>query len=149
MSAAVLVPDASVLLKWILRSDDEADRDRALELKTAWVADACELVVPSLWVFEVGNVLGTKHPATAASLLQAMIDLGIREEAPHGYGGAIVGLMRDYKVTFYDAAYHALAIRRRGTMLTADRAYVKRAARAGHVKLLNDWRAPVSPPDRP
>ena len=141
MPAAVLVPDASVLLKWILRSKDEADRDRALELKAAWVADACELVVPTLWVFEVGNVLALKHPAAAASLLQAMVDLGIREEAPHGYIGAIVSLMRDHKVTFYDAAYHALAIRHRGTMLTADRAYVKKAAGAGHVTLLNDWRA--------
>ena len=141
MPAAVLVPDASVLLKWILRSKDEADRDRALELKAAWVADACALVVPTLWVFEVGNVLALKHPATAASLLQAMVDLGIREEAPHGYIGAIVSLMRVHKVTFYDAAYHALAIRHRGTMLTADRAYVKKAAGAGHVTLLNDWRA--------
>ena len=137
MSAAVLVPDASVLLKWILRSDDEPDRDLALELKAAWLDDACDLVVPSLWVFEVGNVLGLKHPALAASLLQALIDLGIREEAPHGYSAAIVRLMRDHKVTFYDAAYHALAIRHHGTMLTADRAYVKKAARAGHVKLLN------------
>ena len=142
MSAAVLVPDASVLLKWILRSDDEPDGDRALQLKTAWLEDTCELVVPSLWVFEVGNVLGLKHPATAASLLQAMLDLGIREEAPQGYTAAILSLMRDHKVTFYDAAYHALAIRHRGTMLTADRAYVKKAARAGHVKLLDDWRAP-------
>lgn len=144
MSATVLVPDASVLLKWILRSDEEPDRDRALELKTAWLDDTCELVVPSLWVFEVGNVLGLTHPATAASLLQAMIDLGIREEAPHGYIAAIVSLMRDHKVTFYDAAYHALAVRHRGTMLTADRAYVKKTARAGHVKLLNDWRAPAA-----
>ena len=144
MSATVLVPDASVLLKWILRSDNEPDRDRALELKTAWLEDACELVVPSLWVFEVGNVLGLKHPATAASLLQAMLDLGIREEAPHRYVTAIVSLMRDHKVTFYDAAYHALAIRLRGTMLTADRAYVKKAARAGHLALLTDWRAPAA-----
>lgn len=144
MSQTVLVPDASILLKWILRSNDELDRDRALELKTAWLEDACELVVPSLWVFEVGNILGLKHAATAASLLQAMIDLGLREEAPHGYIAAIVSLMRDHKVTFYDAAYHALAIRHRGTMLTADRAYVKKAARAGHIKLLNDWRAPAA-----
>jgi predicted nucleic acid-binding protein len=144
VSATVLVPDASVLLKWILRSDDEPDRDRALELKTAWLEDACELIVPSLWVFEVGNILGMKHPATAASLLQAMIDLGISEEPPHGYAADIVGVMREHKVTFYDAAYHALAIRHRGTMLTADRAYVKKAARAGHVSLLNDWRAPTA-----
>ncbi len=144
MPASVLVPDASVLLKWILRSDDEPDSDRALELKTAWIEDACELVVPSLWVFEVGNVLGLKHPATAASLLQAMLDLGLREETPHGYVATIVSLMRDHKVTFYDAAYHALAIRHRGTMLTADRAYAKKAAPAGHVKLLSDWRPPAA-----
>lgn len=140
---AVIVPDASVLLKWVLRTDDAPDRDRALALKTAWVDDAIDLVVPSLWVFEVGNVLGLKHPALAVSLLQAMLDLGIREEAPHGYSAAIVGLMRDHRVTFYDAAYHALAIRHRGTMLTTDRAYVKKAGRAGHVALLNDWRPPA------
>ena len=142
--SGTVVPDASVLLKWILRSEHEPDSDRALDLKTAWLADACELVVPSLWVFEVGNILGLKRPATAAPLLQAMLDLGIREEAPHGYAAAIVRLMREHRVTFYDAAYHALAIRHRGTMLTADRAYVKKAARAGHVTLLNDWRPPTA-----
>ena len=141
---SVVVPDASVLLKWILRSDDEPDADRAMALKTAWLDDACELVVPTLWVFEIGNVVGLKQPAAAASLLQAMLDLGIREEAPHEYSAAILSLMREYKVTFYDAAYHALAIRHRGTMLTADGAYVKKAARAGHVRLLNDWRAPAA-----
>jgi hypothetical protein len=43
VSATALVPDASVLLKWILRSDEEPDQNRALELKTAWLEDACEL----------------------------------------------------------------------------------------------------------
>lgn len=139
-ASAVFVPDASVLLKWILRSDDEPDLDRALALKTAWMDDTCDVVVPSLWIFEVGNVLGLKQPATAASLLQVMIDLGLREGPPHEYAAGILRLMREYKVTFYDAAYHALAIHHNGTMLTADRAYVKRAAGAGHVTLLDDWR---------
>ncbi len=142
--SATFVPDASVLLKWIFRSPDEPDHDRALDLKTAWLDDECELVVPSLWVYEVGNVLALKHPSTAASLLQAMLDLGIREEAPHRDAGTILRLMRDHRVTFYDAAYHALAIRHRGTMITADRAYVKKAGRAGHVVLLSDWRSPSS-----
>ena len=141
MAGAVVVPDASVLLKWVLRGDEEPDHDRALALKAAWLDDMCDLVVPSLWVFEVGNVLGLKRPAAAISILQAMIDLGLREEAPHDYVPAIVALMREHKVTFYDAAYHALAVRHRGTMLTADRAYVKKAARAGHLTLLDDWRS--------
>jgi len=37
--------------------------------------------------------------------------------------------MNLHRVTFYDAAYHALAIRHRGTMIAADRTYVKKAAR--------------------
>jgi len=52
--------------------------------------------------------------------------------------------MNLHRVTFYDAAYHALAIRHRGTMIAADRTYVKKAARAGHVMLLSDWRPPAS-----
>lgn len=133
------VPDASVMLKWVLRAHDEPDHDRALALKQAWLDDACELVVPSLWLFEVGNVLALKQPAAAAPLLQAMIDLGLREEAPHRSIDTIVRLMREHKVTFYDAAYHALAILHRGTMVTSDRDYVKKAGRAGHVMLLHEW----------
>ena len=62
MPGTIVVPDASVLLKWVLRSDDEEDRNRALDLKAAWLAGACEIVVPTLWAFEVGNVLGMKQP---------------------------------------------------------------------------------------
>ena len=142
MAGDVLVPDASVLLKWVLRTEDEADRERALDLKGAWVEDACQLLVPTLWVFEVGNVLGLKQSAAAAPLLRALLDLGIPEEPPHGYLESIVGLMRDHAVTFYDASYHALAIHHGGTMVTADDAYVRRACGAGHLALLHDWQPP-------
>jgi predicted nucleic acid-binding protein len=42
-------------------------------------------------------------------------------------------------VTFYEAAYHVLALRTNGLYLTADTAYVKRAKRKGHVSLLSEW----------
>ena len=135
----VLVPDASVLLKWALRSNAEPDHDCAAALRELWLADGCELVVPTLWVFEVGNVLGLKQPATAGELLQAMVDLGLREVPPPTYLTRIVGLMRDHRVTFYDAAYHALAHHLGGTMITADAAYVRKAGTAGRVTLLADW----------
>jgi predicted nucleic acid-binding protein len=144
MPGPLLVPDASVLLKWVLRSDDEDDRDRALALKAAWLAGSCQVVVPTLWAFEVGNVLGVKHAATADQLLSAMIDLRMPEESPAAYTTEIFRLMGDYGVTCYDAAYHALAIARDGTMLTADRRYARKAGRAGRVTLLDDWVAPRS-----
>jgi len=140
----VFVPDASVLLKWVLPPNDESDGDRALELKTAWMDDLCELVVPQLWVFEVGNVVGLKQPAIAVALLQGLIDLGLRDEPAPRYFEGILKLMREYKVTIYDAAYHALAIHHRGTMLTADRAYVKKTRKAGHVELLSEWHGVAS-----
>ena len=142
--AVVLVPDASVLLKWALRSDDEPDRDLALALKTAWLDGRCDLVVPTLWVYEVGNVLGLKEPKVADQLLAAMVDLQMTEVSPATYHPSILRLMRDHHVTFYDAAYHALAIERDATMLTADVKYVRKAARAGHVQRLEAWVFPTS-----
>ena len=140
--SVVLVPDASVLLKWALRSDDEPDRNQALAVKTAWLDERCDLVVPTLWLYEVGNILGLKQPQDAEQLLAAMVDLGMTEVHPAVYHSRIIRLMRDHHVTFYDAAYHALAIERNATMLTADVKYVRKAGRAGHVERLEDWTPP-------
>jgi predicted nucleic acid-binding protein len=41
-------------------------------------------------------------------------------------------------VTFYDAVYHAVALERRGTLLTADASYLKKAGKLGSVLLLTD-----------
>ena len=136
------MPDASVLLKWVLRSAREDGTDRALQLKTTWLDDRCSLVVPALWAFEVGNVLGLKEPAQAEALLGAMFDLRIAEAPAAAYASDAYRLMRAHGVTFYDAAYHGLAIARGGTMITADRRYPIKARRSGHVQLLDDWRPP-------
>lgn len=41
-------------------------------------------------------------------------------------------------VTFYDAVYHAVALERRGTLLTAGASYLKKAGKLGSVLLLAD-----------
>jgi predicted nucleic acid-binding protein len=138
-----VVPDASVILKWVLQGPDEDARDPSLSLKDSWLEGAVDLVVPTLWVFEVGKVLGLKQPANANVLLQAVVDLALPEEPAAVYTTEIFRLMYERHVTFYDAAYHALAISRRGTMLTADRRYVERCRTAGHVRLIEDWEPPA------
>lgn len=143
MPLPLVVPDASVLLKWALRSQDEEDAETALAVKTAWLEQSIILAVPTLWAYEVGNVLGLKQPAAAGALMAAMIDLGLPEAPVSAYVPVIFRLMRDHRVTFYDAAYHALAIERGGTMVTADRRYVARARPAGHLMALPAWRPPV------
>ena len=79
----------------------------------------------------------------AALRREILFDLEMPEEPLREYTAQIFRLMREYHVTCYAAAYHGLAILRGGTMLTADHRYVKRAARAGHLRLLADWHAPT------
>jgi len=139
VAGPLVVPDASVLIKWALRSADEEPRESSLALKDAWLRDEVEIVVPTLWIFEVGNVLGLKQPTQADPLLRAMTDLLLPEESPRTYVTGIFTLMTRHRVTFYDAAYHALAIARSATMLTADMKYVAKCGRAGSVQLIDRW----------
>jgi len=76
----IVVPDASVILKWVLQPEDEPGAARALQILEAFL---------------------------------------------------------------YDAAYHVLAIRTDGLFVTADRKYLARAGRKGHVTLLADWLPPA------
>jgi predicted nucleic acid-binding protein len=137
----IVVPDASVILKWVLEKEDEPGHVQAMKLQEALLAEQIEIRLPTLWRYDVGNVLGLKQPAMATELLSALLayefdEVPLRAE----YGLAVLEHMRDVKhVTFYDSAYHVLALRSKGLYLTADAAYERRAKRKGHVALLTDW----------
>src|SRR5262249_16175435 len=120
-------------------SEDEEDRDRALKIRDAWLSGAAAIVLPSLWFFEVGNILGLKEPRLAAPLMHILTDYRFEEEGPGTVYEKIFDLMKTFKVTFCDAAYHAVAIRHSGTMITADDAYHRKTSRAGHICLLENW----------
>ncbi|MGC9196606.1 MAG: type II toxin-antitoxin system VapC family toxin [Syntrophobacteraceae bacterium] len=51
------VVDASVILKWVLGEEREAEWNKALALLNGWVEGRVELMAPDLWVYEVGNFL--------------------------------------------------------------------------------------------
>jgi len=141
----ILVPDASVLLKWVLEQEDEPDHRKALQLQQAVLDESVEIRLPTLWRYEVGNVLGLKKPAMAVELMSALLTYEF-DEVPlqTEYGLAVLEHMREVKhVSFYDSAYHVLAIRAKGLYLTADMAYVKRAKAKGYVALLSEWKGPV------
>ena len=93
----------------------------------------------------MGNVLGLKKPTLAVELMNALLayefdKVPLRTE----HGLTVLEHMGEVKhVTFYDSAYHVLAIRAKGLYLTADSAYVKRAKGKGHVALLSEWKGPV------
>ena len=140
----IIVPDASVMLKWVLEKEDEPDYSKAIALQEALLDEHIEIKLPTLWRYEVGNVLGLKKPTMARELMNALLSYGF-EEVPLGtdYCLAVLDHMEEVKgVTFYDSAYHVLALRTKGLYVTADMVYVKKAKHKRYVALLAQWSAP-------
>ena len=145
----LVVPDASVLLKWVLPSDDEPDADKALLLRTAILDEAVHAILPALWLYEVGNTVARRFPTHASGWLSALIKFGIEEVLPSSVWLAkTLELTSRYEVSFYDAAYHALALIHNGLFVTADTRYVNRVAESGSVIALRDWQPPRTPSSR-
>ncbi len=111
-----------------MEKEDEPDHHKVFQLQEALVAEQIEIRLLALWRYEVGNVLRLIAYDFEEVPLRTDYALAVLE-----YMAAVKG------VTFYDSAYHVLAIRTKGLYLTADKAYVKRATRKGHVALLSEW----------
>jgi predicted nucleic acid-binding protein len=139
MNKPVIVPDASVLLKWSFDSGDESEQDKALALRHLWLAGLLRIILPSLWTYEIGNVLCTKNPGLAREILEVYVGYQFEEERAADLYDDIIRIVAATKATFYDAAYHAVAIRHKGTLVTADERYIRKAAAIGHAVLLKDW----------
>ena len=140
----IVTPDASVLLKWVLPGDDEQDTDAALALRNEALAGTLDLVVPQLWVYEVGNTLARRFPDDAEELLASLADFGLTEaKLGSRWRARAVSLSVTYGVTFQDAAYHSVALGLGGVFVTADERYVRRASGAGGVSSLRLWQMPA------
>jgi predicted nucleic acid-binding protein len=142
----VVVPDASVILKWALPSGDEPNANRALLLRNAIRDDLVRAVVPSLWLYEVGNAVARRFPTHAGAWLSALLKFGL-EEAPVSprWLAQVLELTASYPVSFYDAAYHATALIHGGVFVTADERYTGTALPHGAVVNLSDWMPPRAP----
>lgn len=142
----LLVPDASVLLKWVLPSDDEPDADKALILRAAILEEAVHAILPALWLYEVGNTIARRFPQQALDWLSALMKFGLEEAPPsQSWLAKTLELTRRYEVSFYDAAYHALALLHKGVFVTADSRYVNRVSEPGSVVALSEWQPPLLP----
>ena len=144
----LVVPDASVLLKWVLPSD-KPDADKALLLRAAIQDEAVDALLPALWLYEVGNTIARRFPVHAPSWLSALMKFGLEEASPsQPWVAKSLELTQRYEVSFYDAAYHALALIHKGVFVTADRRYVNRVREAGSVIALGEWCPPLKSPPR-
>lgn len=135
--SAAFVLDASVILKWVLDAETEPGHAAALRLLELWQSRELDLLVPPLWLYEVGNILCLKRPADASAALTALMDLGLGEVSfSHRLVQRTVALARTHGLTFYDASYLAVAEEKAATLVTADVKFHRRLPAGLAVELL-------------
>jgi hypothetical protein len=98
----------------------------------------------------VGNTIARRFPMHASDWLSALLKFGLEEAPPsHPWLAKTVELTRRFEVSFYDAAYHALALLHNGLFVTADTRYVNQVSETGSVMALTEWQPPRTRPSRP
>jgi predicted nucleic acid-binding protein len=131
------VVDASVILKWILGDERESDQEKAMQLLHAWVEGNVTISAPTLWQFEVGNVLGRVIPEEAPEKMNLILNLNIRSIALTDHICRLCfNWMKTKGVTFYDASYLAIAHDIQALLITADERFVKKIGKSDHLCLL-------------
>jgi len=65
----MIVFDSSVALKWVFNNEEGVSQ--ALALRNAHISGETELVVPTLFFYEIANVLATKVQLAAAEARRA------------------------------------------------------------------------------
>jgi predicted nucleic acid-binding protein len=136
----LVVPDASVLLKWVLPEEREPYAAQAIAIRDAFISGRIHLLVPPLWFYEVGNVLVAHYSDSAAERLAALAAFRIPEARPTAaWRERIIKLAAERGVTFYDASYHALAATLGGIFVTADEKYLRKTGPDSHLLGLASW----------
>jgi len=129
------VLDASVTACWVFRDEEHPLADFA---RDHLLND--DAMVPSLWWFEIRNLLvvnerrGRLSESDSARFLRLLGRLGIvQDRAPAE--AEVLRLARTHRLSVYDAAYLELALRNRVGLATLDTALI-RAAREEGVSLV-------------
>ena len=119
-----VVVDASVVLKWFL--PDEEDAERALALLRRFVAGRLDLVAPSLLDYEVVNSLlvagrrGRLGEPLVERAIESFIGLGVPTRDLPEFHREIRKVAAACRCSGHDAAYVALALKDGIPLITAD-----------------------------
>lgn len=128
-----------MLVKWFI-ADDEADLPQAGQLRDAIVEGDIEMIAPTLALYELGNTLARRLPEDTADALAALTSLPILFRNPDAEEIArAITLVQQQGVAYYDAVYHAMALKKNGVFVTGDERYLSRAASLGATRHLHEW----------
>lgn len=135
----IVVPDASVLIKWAL-TEESNGVEESLRLQDEVVRGEIRMIAPSHCFYEVANTLSRLAPREAGHFISYLISYDLVEESQLSIElvRRTLEITKKYKgVVFYDAAYHALAILSKGIFITADAKYFAKTKAEGSIRLLS------------
>jgi len=133
--AGKVVLDASVILRWLLRGEDDADR--ALALRERIVAGAVQAFVPPHAPLEIADALrsaaehGRVSQMAVLPLLRAVEALRLEVADPWGYAADSLAVARELGIGVADAAGIVAARRSGATLVTANRSLLDAASSSG------------------
>ena len=123
MPAIDVVSDANIVLKWF-HERDEQDVQQARTLLELHRARRVVLHVLDLTYYEVGNTLmrgrAQASPEQTAIVLKALRDICLTITPDDDDLALTTELVAEHNLTVYDAAYAAVARRRRALLVTLD-----------------------------
>jgi predicted nucleic acid-binding protein len=133
----IFILDASVAVKWYVK---EEMRDIALKLRKDFVSDLIDLEAPNLILYEIGNAL-RHHPGSTAidctEAVQQLRNIGIiLHELNDNLIDESASLSYKENITFYDAAYVALAKTLGTKLVTADTNLFEKLSRENKSRIM-------------
>ena len=143
-----IVVDANIIVKWYIE-EENSDKARILQLK--FIEGEIDLLVPSLFYFEVLNALKYSKLFDQKELNQAA-------ESIENYGFTVVTIEEkirekmvnvalNHDISIYDAAYVALSSSLEKRLFTADGKIIKKLPNplkkyVKHLVQIEDWLNP-------
>lgn len=139
LSRSVLL-DSSVVIKWFRK--DEVLRDRAIQLRQAYLDGQLTIYVPDLLVYEIANVLRYKPDLDRAQVqkaLESLYAMQIKiEDITAGVISRTIEIAYSYDITVYDAAFVAMAEHLETDFITADEKLGQKLQNISYVRYLAD-----------
>jgi predicted nucleic acid-binding protein len=142
----MIVVDASVLVKLFKR---EEDSDLARSFVDHMLDSGQGYLAPSIVIYEsLSAALHVELPLDEiGSLFNEFREFGLAIEEPTVKELALAEKIARSRApgggypALFDSIYHAMAIERGGTFVTADERHFRKAKQFGRVIMLSDWRA--------
>lgn len=127
--------DASVAAKWF---NNESQSEDAIKVRDAFVQGRIRLVAPEQLLYEVGNSIWKNKalsPQDAATAIMDLIDLEIElVQLTAELAGAAMSIARALSLSFYDAAYVALANKFNAPVISADSVILSKSEKSVNLK---------------